>query len=86
MAYFVAKGDQYVFSTICKKRLSCSEGGLKDLKRLGESEAHIKLAKAGVRQQTLVSTWSTSESTSSKAARAEGFLCITLVSTIFSSC
>ena len=46
------KGGQYGFCTICKKHLSCSEGGLKDLKRLGESEAHIKLAKAGVGQQT----------------------------------
>ena len=73
------KGDQYGFCTICKKHLSCREGGLKDLKRHGESEAHIKLAKADVGQQTLVSTWSASESTSSKAARAEAILCNTLV-------
>ena len=73
------KGDQYGFCTVCKKHLSCSEGGLKDLKRYGESEAHIKLAKAGVRQRTLMSTWNASESTSSKAARAEAILCNILV-------
>ena len=74
-----SKGDQYGFCTTCNKHLSCSEGGLKDLKRHGESETHTKLAKAGVGQQSLVSTWSASESTSSKAARAEAVLCNMLV-------
>ena len=69
------KGDQYGFCTTCKKHFSCSEGGLKDLKKHGESEAHIKLAKAGVGQRTLVLTWSASESTSTKAVRAEAILC-----------
>ena len=49
-----SKGDQYGFCTTCNKHLSCSEGGLKDLKRHGESETHTKLAKAGVGQQSII--------------------------------
>lgn len=61
------KGDQYGFCTVCKKHLSCTEGGLKDLKRHGESEGHIR--------QVFMSTWSVHESMYSKAARAEAIPC-----------
>ena len=52
---------------------------MKDLKRRGESEAHIKLVKSCVGQQTLTSTWSASQRISGKAARAEAILCNMLV-------
>ena len=66
---------EYGFCSICKKHLPCSEGGLKDLKRHGESESHVKLARGCVGQQSLVSTWSACERLSSKAARTEVLLC-----------
>ena len=47
------KGDEYAFCTICDKDLSCSEGGLKDLKRHGEREKHKRLSKGKHGQITL---------------------------------
>ena len=35
-----SKGIDYGFCKICRKDLVCGEGGLKDLKRHGETEAH----------------------------------------------
>ena len=67
------KGDQFGFCKTCQKHLSCCEACMKDLKRHGESETHLKLIKSCVGQQTFTSTWSASQSISwtSKVARAE---------------
>lgn len=47
------KGDRYVYCRVCNKDLSCSEGGLKDIKRHGTTESHLRLAKSDVGLQTL---------------------------------
>ena len=40
------KGDCYAYCKVCNKNLSCTEGGLKDIKRHGSTESHIRLAKS----------------------------------------
>ena len=73
------KGDCYGYCKICNKDLSCTEGGLKDIKRHGSTESHIGLAKSNVGQQTLSKTWSKGSALSTQAARAEAVLCNMLV-------
>ena len=69
------KGDGYAYCKVCNKDLSCTEGGLKDIKRHGNAESHIRLVKSDVGQQTLAMTWSKSLTVSMQAARAEAVLC-----------
>ena len=38
------KGDRYAYCKVCSKDLSCSEGGLKDIKRHGSTESHLRLS------------------------------------------
>ena len=64
---------------MCKKDLSCTEGGLKDLKRHGNAESHNCHLKAGEGQLTLRSTWSKTTAITTQAARAEAILCNMLV-------
>ena len=59
--------------------MSCTEGGLKDLKRHGNAESHSRALKAGEGQLTLRSTWSKSTAITTQAARAEAILCNMLV-------
>ena len=73
------KGDRYAYCKVCNKDLSCSEGGLKDIKRHGSTESHLRLAKSDVGQQTLTKAWNKELTVSMQAARAEAILCNMLV-------
>ena len=73
------KGDRYAYCKVCNKDLSCSEGGLKDIKRHGSTESHNRLAKSDVGQQTLTKAWNKELTISMQAARAEAVLCNMLV-------
>ena len=65
------KGDRYAYCKVCNKDLSCSEGGLKDIK--------LRLVESDVGQQTLTKAWSKEVTVSMQAARAEAILCNMLV-------
>ena len=73
------RGKTYGFCVTCNKHLSCSKGGIRDLKRHGETEVHKRNARGSAGQKSLLSTWNETESVSRKAARAEAILCNMLV-------
>ena len=73
------KGIWYGYCKICDKHLLCGEGGIRDLKRHGETAGHKKMKKAYEGQRLLLSTWATSENAATKAARAEAILANMLV-------
>ena len=73
------KGDRYAYCKVCNKDLSCSEGGLKDIKKHGSTESHLRLAKSDIGQQTLTKAWNKELMVSMQAARAEAVLCNMLV-------
>ena len=73
------KGDRYAYCKVYNKDLSCSEGGLKDIKRHGSTESHLGLVMSTVGQQTLTKAWSKELTVSMQAARAEAVLCNMLV-------
>ena len=47
-----SRGSDYGFCMICNKHLSCSKGGIRDLKRHGETEVHRKRARSCEGQKT----------------------------------
>ena len=69
----------YAYCKVCKKELSCSEGGLKDIKRHGSTENHLRLAKSNVGQEKLTKVWSKEATVATQAARAEAILCNMIV-------
>ena len=73
------KGSEYGFCMSCNKHLSCSKGGIRDLKRHGETEVHKKNVRSGAGQKCLLSSWSATETLARKAARAEAILSNMLV-------
>ena len=73
------KGDGYGFCLLCNKHLSCTKGGIRDLKRHGETEVHKRNTRGSIGQQSLLHTWNEAESVGKKAARAEAILCNMLV-------
>ena len=73
------RGDRYAYCKVCKKELSCSEGGFKDIKRHGSTENHLRLAKSNVGQEKLTKVWSKEATVATQAARAEAILCNMIV-------
>ena len=73
------KGAGYGFCLVCNKHLSCVKGGIRDLKRHGETEVHKCNTRGSSGQQTLLHSWNEAESVGRKAARAEAILCNMLV-------